>query len=122
LFLLKDEDMQHVKYDMKNADKNLKIAPLLLIPFIENSFKHSHIEDKENSWINIELNTNGNQLNLKVANSVPASDLQKDKTGGVGLENVKKRLSILYPDKHYLKIKKDKKQFIVELMIDLDEH
>lgn len=121
LQLLKDDKMQNVNYSMNKVNTNLKIAPMLLIPFIENSFKHSHIEDTENSWIVIELSTQEKQLHLKVLNSLPQSGIRKDKTGGVGRENVEKRLNLLYPDKHFLKIEKNSLEHKVELMIELNE-
>jgi hypothetical protein len=122
LQMLKDEQTQHIRYSLESADAALMIAPMLLIPFIENGFKHSYIEDTEKSWINIELKTKGSTLSMKVNNSIPPRSGTKDATGGVGLENVQKRLSILYPDRHQLIIEKDLAEFKVELNLELDEN
>lgn len=122
LQLLKDEKTQHIRYTLEGVNENLMIAPMLLIPFIENSFKHSHIEDTEKSWINIELTTEGNALHLKAHNSMPAAPVSKDATGGVGLENVQKRLSILYPGRHQLIIERDPTEYKVELIVKLNEN
>ena len=65
LQLLKEENMQNVKFDLKNPNPKLTIAPMLLISFVENGFKHSNIVDTENSWIKIELATFGKQLKFK---------------------------------------------------------
>lgn len=121
LQLLKEENMEHIKYNIGGVNKDLMIAPMLLIPFIENSFKHSHIEDAENSWIDIVLSTAGSVLTLKAYNGIPAKPVRKDTTGGVGLENVRKRLNLIYPGRHQLIITKDLDSFKVDLTITLNE-
>lgn len=122
LQMLKDENMQNVKFDLQVGNPYLKIAPMLLISFVENSFKHSNIEDTENSWINIKLTTIENKLNFTIKNSIPEQTFAKDKSGGVGMENVKKRLQLLYPNKHYLKLTQEKNVYSVELMLELNEN
>jgi len=121
LQLLKEENMQNVTFDLKNPNPNLTIAPMLLISFIENGFKHSHIEDTENSWIKIVLATSGKQLNFKMENSIPKITISKDKAGGIGIENVEKRLQLLYPDKYNLNITEKNGVYSVELKLELNE-
>lgn len=122
LQMLKDEKTQHIRYSLEGVNEGLMIAPMLLIPFIENGFKHSYIEDTEKSWIDIDLKTKGSMLSLKVNNSIPPRSVIKDTTGGVGLENVQKRLSILYAERHQLIIDRDLDKFNVELNIELNEN
>ncbi len=122
LQMLKDEETGNIDYALEPVDEELMIAPMLLIPFIENSFKHSFIEDKEQSWIRIRLRTEGNTLFLSAGNSVPAGPARKDGTGGVGLANVQKRLQLLYPGKHQLVIDRDTDEFKIELTLTLDEN
>jgi hypothetical protein len=122
LQLLKDERMENIKYNLDEINENLMIAPMLLIPFIENSFKHSNIEDTSHSWIEIELKTENSRLQLKVRNSLSSGRVSKDSTGGVGLGNVQKRLDILYPGRHQLVIEQTLREYMVELMVNLDEN
>lgn len=98
----------------------LQIAPMLLIPFIENAFKHG-ISLREPSHINISLQTKENTLYFDVHNSIHpkiANDTEKY-NNGVGLENVKQRLVLLYPNKHELVIRESAKDFFIHLTIQL---
>lgn len=106
-------------YDIKSENPTLKIAPLLLIPFIENAFKHcsNHIDDSKNT-IKIKIKEEEGKLYLNVVNSYDESTY-KNRVGGIGLNNVQKRLLLLYPDQHQLNIKKDKANHIVNLSINL---
>lgn len=122
LQLLKDEESSNnVKVDIDNVNGKLQITPMLLITFIENCFKHSNFEDIEKNWIEIKLSTEGNFLTLIAKNSDPGAQV-KDKVGGVGLENVKRRLELAYPGKYTLKIKEEDKIYEVELTMDLSEN
>jgi two-component system, LytTR family, sensor kinase len=121
LQLLKDDDNSNVQYKITETFQQLTIAPMLLLPFIENGFKHSNIEDKENGWIKIDIHIEDNKLIMNLANSAFISKEKKDGTGGVGMENVKKRLTLIYPDKHSLRIKQDREKYTVELIVDLKE-
>ncbi|WPU98158.1 histidine kinase [Mucilaginibacter sp. cycad4] len=98
----------------------LQIAPMLLIPFIENAFKHG-ISLREPSHINISLQTKESTLYFDVHNSIHpkiANDTEKY-NNGVGLENVKQRLVLLYPNKHELVIRESAKDFFIHLTIQL---
>lgn len=119
-FLKDDAISNNVKVEIDNVDSSLRIAPMLLIPFIENSFKHSKIEDIENGWINLKIETKGNVLDLYVSNSLPEQNFSKDGVGGVGLENVKQRLQLLYPDNYTLKIDDSNNEYNVKLTISLN--
>lgn len=120
LMKLKGKDL-NVETDIDQNPPDLMIAPLLLIPFIENAFKHSKIEDVENNWIKIKLSIDGSTLLFETSNSVPEGHFSKDKVGGIGLKNVKRRLEIMYPEKHQLKIDtSNEKEFKVDLKIELE--
>ena len=93
---------------------------MLLIPFVENAFKHG-ISFREPSHIKIALEKRGNTIYFDVYNSKhtrPENDPEKDKSG-IGLPNVKQRLELLYPKKHELVIRETGKEFFVHLTIDL---
>jgi two-component system, LytTR family, sensor kinase len=100
--------------------KSLQIAPMLLIPFVENAFKHG-ISFREQSHIKITLETKNSTIYFDVYNSIhtrPENDPEKNKSG-IGLNNVKQRLQLLYPQKHELIIRETGKEFFVHLTIQL---
>lgn len=112
LKLLKDSRGMDVQLDIPSAAPNLMIPPLLFIPFVENAFKHSKIEDLTEGFIKIKLSTVGNHIIFNVLNSIPPQKFTKDKQGGVGLDNIQKRLKLLYPADHFeLNIKQDDNQY-----------
>lgn len=92
------------------------IAPLLLLPFIENAFKHG--VEKNKGWVTIDLKVNEKRLYLKVENSFTESPGQIHK-GGMGLRNVKRRLELIYPLHHQLSIENDNNVYKVDLKVDL---
>lgn len=96
------------------------ISPLLLITFIENCFKHGiGVNSRENS-IEISVELNENTIHLKTINNIAPQRINPaTKKSGTGIENVKKRLELLYPEKHQLEIRNDEKEFIVNLSIEL---
>lgn len=118
---LKDSKGLNVALDLDDRYPDLMIAPLLFIPFIENAFKHSKIEDLENGWIKIRLALNEKQVHFKVSNSLPEENYTKDARGGIGLMNVRRQLELTYPKRHDLTIKTENNTFEVELRIDLNE-
>ncbi|GAB3943616.1 histidine kinase [Spirosoma harenae] len=95
------------------------IAPLLLIPFLENAFKHGTSEQLEQSWMHVDLSVQGNQLKFKVINSREPSSDDSAKIGGIGLQNVKKRLNLLYEKRHELRIISEGETFMVALIMEL---
>lgn len=102
------------------ADQNCghKIAPMLLIPLVENAFKHG-ISLKERSWIKINLNCTTDRINFEVRNSVHAKtsgDPEKDKSG-VGYKNVLERLKLIYPGRFEINANKADGEYRVQLSI-----
>jgi len=96
-----------------------EIEPMLLIPFVENAFKHG-VGMIEHPQIDVRLLTQANLLTFSVSNRYnPASVETKDKTSGIGLANVTRRLNLLYGDNHELKILKENNWFEVSLTIKL---
>ncbi|MBB5638354.1 sensor histidine kinase YesM [Pedobacter cryoconitis] len=91
------------------------IAPLLLLPFVENAFKHGIGDIK--SWITIDIKISEDRIYLKVENSYSAKSTSIPH--GIGLKNVKRRLNLLYPLKHTLKIEQEVNVHLVDLKIDL---
>ncbi|WP_164121936.1 sensor histidine kinase [Sphingobacterium sp. xlx-130] len=104
-----------------NTMENLQIAPMLLIPFIENAFKHG-ISLNNPSWVRIQLYVEDSSVKLSVYNSIHASqatDMEQNKSG-IGLDNVKSRLNMVYNGLHELHIEKTNSEFFVFLTLNLD--
>ncbi len=116
---LKDSAGLNIELNLDRSQPELLVAPLIFIPFIENAFKHSKIEDLENGWISINLKIQDKKLLFNVKNSIPKSNSPKDKIGGIGLKNVKRQLELLYPQKHNLTITQTDNTFDISLKIDL---
>ncbi|MGC8749915.1 sensor histidine kinase [Hydrotalea sp.] len=107
-----------VQFNASTPDKHYDIEPMLLIPFVENAFKHGTglIEEAK---IMIELKANNNQLLFKVQNKYnPTSSEVKDKTSGIGLNNVERRLKLLYGNFLHLSIQQQDGWFIVTLQLN----
>lgn len=105
-----------------NDLSNCKIAPLLLLPLVENAYKHGASKLKQDSWINIETKIKENQFVFKISNNKPTvanSAGSKTEHGNIGLKNIKKRLEILYPKRHTIKITDDDGIFMVVLKVPL---
>ncbi|MBW8684103.1 sensor histidine kinase [Chitinophaga rhizophila] len=105
-----------VDYAVQGNTAGLKIAPMLLVPFVENAFKHG-ISYAEPSFIAIALAIEKNEMRLVVENSRFKQRVAEK--GGIGLQNVRKRLELLYADHHELEITESDNQFIVDLKIVL---
>src|ERR1017187_6348883 len=99
---------------------NKMIAPLLMIPFIENSFKHGTSKMLRDPWIKLFIQAEEEMLHFKLANNNPAGKII-DKKHGIGLSNVKKRLAILHPEKHYLTIEPTENTFTINMQIPLEQ-
>jgi two-component system LytT family sensor kinase len=120
-------DLEKIRYgetfnmslQIRGNAENKMICPLLLIPFLENSFKHGASQMLVHPWVNLEIIIEDEQLYFNLSNSKPGSTAEKTVTRGLGLVNVKKRLGILYPGTHSLNIADDVMSFNVSLKLPL---
>ncbi len=96
----------------------VQIPPLLFISFVENAVKHNNDTEKA-SYVNLEFKLYNNRLIFKCLNSKPVLKAVKMTTGGLGLNNIKRRLDLLYPSLHELKIEESKETFSVILTLNL---
>jgi two-component system LytT family sensor kinase len=108
----------HVTISTNGRFDDYLIEPMLLIPFVENSFKHG-IGLIKDPFINISVHEHNGVLNFEVTNKYTAQHEVKDKQSGIGLHNVQRRLKLLYPDKHTLVIDKLNDEFVVNLKLEL---
>lgn len=116
---LSPEISSQVKYEVKGNYKNLRIAPMILIPFIENVFKHGIMLSKK-AEIVISIFLNSDTLILETKNSQHTNAVTNSKEhSGIGMINVKERLMLLYPNQHQLEISNETHFFKVRLEIQL---
>ncbi len=118
---LRYDDRLEVSVNITGETKNRMIAPLLLLPFLENSFKHGTSEQIDQCWITMDLYIEGSQLKCKLINSKSASEKSGDYIGGIGLQNVQKRLELIYKDQFNLKMIAEEEVFIVSLTVELHD-
>jgi len=106
-----------IEYHESVNGKDRKIAPMLLISFVENAFKHGIFNDASHP-LKIDLSTNGDKLSLTVKNKVNQN--KTDPSSGVGQNNVKKRLELYYPDRYELSVKQDENFYETQLILKLE--
>ena len=118
---LRIKNPDFVKFSINGDYQAIVVAPMLFLPFIENAFKHSVDSARENGVIII-FNIDKNIIIFSCDNKYDKADSQRDNIHGIGLETVKKRLELIYPGKHKLKISKNDSSFNVELKIEVNEN
>ena len=109
----------HLDLPVKTYD--LQIAPLLLLPLVENCFKHGTSHMLEHPWISLQVSFQGREMHMKLMNGKIASTEKQEATSGIGIRNVIKRLELLYPGRHEFFITSDDDVFIVNLKIELEQ-
>ena len=121
-------DLERVRYgnklelhaELPKATEGYFIAPLMILPFIENCFKHGASTILDRPWINLTITIDGNEMAMKLLNGKSQENVQVN-GHGIGIENAKKRLALLYPGKHQLTIQEDREVFIVILKLRLEK-
>ncbi|MCB0566189.1 MAG: histidine kinase [Phaeodactylibacter sp.] len=115
-----DEDELAVSFQVSGRYEQLKIAPLLLVPFVENAFKHG-VRYGRQSFIRLEARVENRKLYFTASNTVYEDQARPHEDGGgIGLENARRRLKLLYPEQHQLEIKQQEDTFLVNLQLELD--
>ncbi len=111
------EDKLEVTCNWNIENGNMEIPPLIMMPFIENAFKHVSRSSEEKGFINIDLEQRRRMISLRVENSKSDKLVKKKKEDGIGLKNIKKRLEIHYGEKYALTIKDMDKTYFSQLII-----
>ncbi len=119
LFSLKSSKPYPINLELEVANKGTLVAPMLFIPFVENALKHSNIEKRDNAFIRIKIGSDAGKVYFEIENSLPQQQKVKDAVGGIGIENVQRRLLIQYPDRHDLVVAQTSLSYKVNLSIDL---
>ena len=118
----RSDNRVRVEWGVKEESlQGIEIAPLLLMPLVENAFKHGTREEIRQAEIVLQLEKNAGQLFFRVRNTVPEEKPSSQEESGIGLANVKRRLAILYPKQHDFSIQEKANSFEVTLKVDLHE-
>ena len=106
-----------VQFNISGEVKGRKVAPLLFFPLVENAFKHGAKGDSQNAFAHIELELD-KEITFRIKNNKgKVDDMEQGKYGGIGLENVKRRLALIYPNKYELVINEEETEFEVILIL-----
>lgn len=116
LFRMRFDPLFYVNFEVEGINDQQRMAPLLLIPFLENAFKHGVLNDPEHP-VRITIKVIRQELKVSVFNKINQN--QKDHSSGIGLINVQRRLYLIYPGKHDLEVQNDGKSYQVNLRIEL---
>lgn len=121
--LRQDRNNFELKVELEKAiNYSLEIAPFVLMPFVENAFKHVSHHKSSKNWIDIKLDITEKELFFYVSNSRNLLQLAREEdTSGIGLNNVRRRLELLYPNAHTLDIVKDNLKYTIQLGLQLNE-
>lgn len=111
---------QEITLGITGSSTTALIAPVLLIPFVENAVKHGIDSLSENAFVHISITTEKGTLQFNCRNNYKDKAAKAKPVGGIGLLNVQKRLDLIYPDKHQLEISNENNIFTVSLTIDLN--
>jgi len=107
--------------DINGGGSDLLIAPLIMIPFVENCFKHGTSVMRGKQWIQLKIAVHNNVLDFNLTNSKPPKPMENKNKNGIGLTNVQKRLTLIYPGKHELTISSNESVFNVHLTMELQQ-
>ena len=118
---IKYNDEPEIQVNIKGELNGKRIAPFLLLPFIENSFNH-YSQMTEQFWINMDIRMEGESFSMKLTNGISESLAEQSLLSTNGLTNVQKRLSLLYPGIHELRMTTEQEMFIVFLNIRLTDN
>lgn len=118
---LRQAGQADIQLDVEGNISDQMIAPLIFIPFLENSFKHGLNHQLGDGYVHVKMKVLDDKLLLRILNSKPATPpLVPDKvSGGIGLVNVERRLNLLYPNQYKLDVLDGPREYIVELSLDL---
>ncbi len=118
------EEKSEITFTKSGRFTTKKIAPMLLIVFVENAFKHLGITKDKNSKVCITLEVFNDNLHFKCSNTIDNTGIEahhlEKKNSGIGLQNAKKRLKLMYPDKHDLTIVKEQENYSVHLILTFE--
>jgi LytS/YehU family sensor histidine kinase len=111
----------NIKFEHKVQDENCKITPMLLLPLVENSFKHGIKGELDHTFVNIKLETNDSNILFEIVNNKGISEtIENDGNSGIGIANIRQRLNLLYPNKHEFKIEESTTIFKANMILNYE--
>ncbi len=122
---LRYDDRMDIQFYVDDLPDGASVAPLLLTPFVENSFKHGAAPARGSSWVHVKLRADEGNLDFSVENGkldVLRAQGNANGTSGIGLENVRRRLRLLYPGAHDLQIRDERDRYAVRLRFPIHFH
>ncbi|MBX2964059.1 MAG: histidine kinase [Cyclobacteriaceae bacterium] len=114
-------DRLDISVSVTGEVENYQIAPLLLLPFLENAFKHGTSRQIDQCWISLSISLEGGVMNFKLLNSIDPGGNGSNGSGGIGLENVNRRLRLLYKRNYQLEATRLEEVFVVRLDLPLEK-
>ncbi|MCB0735782.1 MAG: histidine kinase, partial [Bacteroidetes bacterium] len=118
---IRNGDRLKIQFDINGDIRGKQVAPMLFLTFLENSFKHGIHQKTTEGYVQVTMDVSDEDLHFRIANS-KAPKLNGTKpsdVGGIGLENIRKRLNLLYPNRHDLSIADQPDEYVVDLHLDL---
>ncbi|HCT31234.1 MAG TPA: hypothetical protein DIW31_11020 [Bacteroidales bacterium] len=112
------DETSKIKFEHHVQNENCTIAPMLLLPLVENSFKHGIKGDFEHTFVNILLKATNSSVQFEIENNKGIDE--KENKSGIGLANIHQRLLLLYPDKHEFKIEESETLFKVKMALNYE--
>ena len=117
---LRSGENARISFEVIGEPGRLNIAPLLFIPFVENSFKHGIKGETGDSYVDVKMEVGSDFVDFTCCNNLgEIDDVEQKKYGGIGLENVKKRLELIYPGRYLLELNESEMDYRVRLKIQL---
>jgi two-component system, LytTR family, sensor kinase len=116
---IRQHNNNSISFDVQGVQPHTMIEPLLLLPFIENAFKHGLHEETGNGFVQVVICETNNELNLQVNNSKPQP--VKEIPKGIGVQNATRRLNLLYPGRYVMNIKEDANTFHLNLSLPTND-
>ena len=111
---LKFEHPEMIHFETNGQVETILVPPLLLIPFVENAFKHGDANAKD--WLTLKFLTTSTHITFSCTNK--KTQKNKDREGGIGIENIRRRLELLYPSQYQLHVNEDQALFTVKLTLN----
>ena len=111
-----------IQFHLEGIVGDQRIAPMMFIPFLENSFKHGLNKQVGKGFVHIDMSVNDHEVAMNIRNSKPEKlpELNGKRSGGIGLQNVRRRLNLLYPENYELNIQDLPNAYQVDLNIHLN--
>jgi len=118
LFQMRSETLLDIRFEHEGLNQPVEIEPMILIPLVENCFKHCDFDSNPDAFIYLKLHVDQEGIHFFARNSKNDQDQQKDQMGGVGLDNIQRRLELKYPDRHRLELQNEAHTFTVVCTIN----